>query len=166
MAASVESIRAGLEPLIFAAGLDFEELQIQQAGRREIVRVVVDCDGGVSIDQVAELSRQISEALEVEPLSNEFAGTYVLEVSSPGIDRPLTEGKHWRRANDRLVEVQLRDGSKVLGRITAVSDAELTLEVAEGKTTVSQSIPLSLVELGRVQIEFNRTTTEGAEDGH
>ncbi|MDO8731613.1 MAG: ribosome maturation factor RimP [Actinomycetota bacterium] len=166
MAASVESVRAGLEPLIVAAGLDLEELQIQQAGRREIVRVVIDRDGGINIDLVADVSREISEALEAEPLNSQFAGTYVLEVSSPGIDRPLTEVKHWRRAHDRLVEVQLRDGSQIVGRITAISDEELTLEVVDGKTTASQTISLSLVELGRVQVEFNRVTTEGAEDGH
>jgi len=166
MAASVERIRAGIEPLVAAVGVDLEDLQIQQAGRREIVRVVIDCDGGVSIDLVAELSRQVSQALEEEPLNSLFAGTYVLEVSSPGVDRPLTELKHWRRAIDRLVEVQMRDGSVVLGRVAAVTENEVTLEVAEGKASARQSIPLSLVELGRVQVEFNRTTTEGAEDGH
>ncbi len=166
MAASVKAIRAGIEPLVSAAGVDLEDLQIQQAGRREIVRVVIDRDGGVDIDLIAEMSRQISEALEVEQLNSEFAGTYVLEVSSPGIDRPLTEVKHWRRAHDRLVEAQLRDGSTVLGRITAVSDEDITLEVAEGKATTSKTLPLSAVELGRVQVEFNRTTTEGSEDGH
>lgn len=166
MAASVESIRAGIEPLVIAAGADLEDLQIQQAGRREIVRVVVDCDGGIHLDLVSDLSRQISEVLDAEPLNSQFAGTFVLEVSSPGVDRPLTELKHWRRAHDRLVEVQLRDGSVLTGRITEVDGEVVTLEVAEGKTTVSKSLPLSLVELGRVQIEFNRTTTEGAEDGH
>ncbi|MDO9484647.1 MAG: ribosome maturation factor RimP [Actinomycetota bacterium] len=166
MAASVKVIRAGIEPLVSAAGVDLEDLQIQQAGRREIVRVVIDRDGGVDIDLIAEMSRQISEALEVEQLNSEFAGTYVLEVSSPGIDRPLTEVKHWRRAHDRLVEAQLRDGSTVIGRITAVTDADITLEVAQGKASTSTTLPLSAVELGRVQVEFNRTTTEGSEDGH
>ena len=166
MAASVESIRAGIEPLVIAAGVDLEDLQIQQAGRREIVRVVVDCDGGVNLDLVADLSQQVSAALESEPLNSQFAGTYVLEVTSPGVDRPLTELKHWRRALERLVEVQLQDGSVVTGRLTEVDDDVVTLEVVEGKTSVSKSIPLSLVELGRVQVEFNRTATEGVEDGH
>ena len=166
MAASVESIRAGIEPLVIAAGVDLEDLQIQQAGRREIVRVVVDCDGGVNLDLVADLSQQVSAALESEPLNSQFAGTYVLEVTSPGVDRPLTELKHWRRALERLVEVQLQDGSVVTGRLTEVDGDVVTLDVVEGKTSVSKSIPLSLVELGRVQVEFNRTATEGVEDGH
>ena len=146
--------------------MDLEDLQIQQAGRREIVRVVVDCDGGVNLDLVADLSQQVSAALESEPLNSQFAGTYVLEVTSPGVDRPLTELKHWRRALERLVEVQLQDGSVVTGRLTEVDDDVVTLDVVEGKTSVSKSIPLSLVELGRVQVEFNRTATEGVEDGH
>ncbi len=166
MAASVESVRAGIEPLVTAVGVDLEDLQIQQAGRREIVRVVVDRDGGIDLDLVSEISRQVSAVLETEPLNSQFAGTYVLEVTSPGIDRPLTELKHWRRSVDRLVEVQLCDGTVVLGRITEVDGEVLTLDVVDGKTTVSTPIPLSLVELGRVQIEFNRTATEGAEDGH
>ncbi len=166
MAASVGTIRAGIEPLVIAAGADLEDLQIQQAGRREIVRVFVDRDGGIDLDLVSELSRSISVLLDEEPLSSQFAGTFVLEVSSPGVDRPLTEPKHWRRAMDRLVEVELRDGTTVLGRITDVEGDVLSLEVTEGKSSISKSIPLSLVELGRVQVEFNRTTTEGAEDGH
>ena len=166
MAASVETIRAGIEPVVIAAGVDLEDLQIQSAGRREIVRVFVDRDGGVDLDTVSELSRSISTLLDDEPLNSQFAGTFVLEVSSPGVDRPLTETKHWRRAFDRLVEVQLRDGSQVTGRITEVEGDVLTLDVTEGRTTVTKSIPLSLVELGRVQVEFNRTTIEGVEDGH
>ena len=166
MTASVETIRAGIEPLVIAAGVDLEDLQIQQAGRREIVRVVVDCDGGVNLDLVAELSQLCSAALEAEPLSSQFAGTYVLEVTSPGVDRPLTEPRHWRRAVGRLVQVQMRDGADISGRLTEVQGDALTIDVLEGKTYVSKSIPLSLVELGRVQVEFNRTATEGVEDGH
>ncbi|MDP2014428.1 MAG: ribosome maturation factor RimP [Actinomycetota bacterium] len=166
MAASVKSVREGIAPLLMAAGVDLEDLQVQQAGRREIVRLVVDRDGGVDLDLVSEISRQVSAVLDAEPLSSHFDGTYVLEVTSPGVDRPLTELKHWRRAVERLVEVQLLDGTVVLGRITAVDGDVVTLDVAEGKTTVSTPIPLSLVELGRVQIEFNRMTTEGAKDGH
>ena len=166
MTASVETIRAGIEPLVIAAGVDLEDLQIQQAGRREIVRVVVDCDGGVNLDLVAELSQLCSAALEAEPLSSQFAGTYVLEVTSPGVDRPLTEPRHWRRAVGRVVQVQMRDGADISGRLTEVQGDALTIDVLEGKTYVSKSIPLSLVELGRVQVEFNRTATEGVEDGH
>ena len=146
--------------------MDLEDLQIQQAGRREIVRVVVDCDGGVNLDLVAELSQLCSAALEAEPLSSQFAGTYVLEVTSPGVDRPLTEPRHWRRAVGRVVQVQMRDGADISGRLTEVQGDALTIDVLEGKTYVSKSIPLSLVELGRVQVEFNRTATEGVEDGH
>ena len=126
MTASVETIRAGIEPLVIAAGVE----------------------------------------LEAEPLSSQFAGTYVLEVTSPGVDRPLTEPRHWRRAVGRLVQVQMRDGADISGRLTEVQGDALTIDVLEGKTYVSKSIPLSLVELGRVQVEFNRTATEGVEDGH
>jgi len=166
MAASVDTIRAGIQPLVEAAGAELEDLQIQQAGRREIVRVVLDRDGGVDLDLVAELSRQISTALELPALSDQFQDTYVLEVSSPGVDRPLTLAKHWRRSVDRLVEVELKDGSTLVGRVRAAADDEITLDVIEGKGTVTRVLPVAELVQGRVQVEFNRVTEEGAEDGH
>jgi len=166
MAASVEVIRAGILPLVEAAGAELEELQIQQAGRREIVRVVLDRDGGVDLDLVAEVSRQISTELEQPSLSEQFSGTYVLEVSSPGVDRPLTLAKHWRRSVDRLVEVHLKDGSAVVGRLLVATDDEITVDVVEHRETTTRVIPLVEVARGLVQVEFNRTTPEGAEDGH
>ncbi|MFA7324703.1 MAG: ribosome maturation factor RimP [Candidatus Nanopelagicales bacterium] len=178
MAASVSAIRAGIEPIVRSAGADLEDMQIQVAGRREIVRVVIDRDGGVDLDLVADVSRHISAVLDSEPLNSEFAGTFVLEVTSPGIDRPLTELKHWRRSLDRLVEATLVDGSSVTGRIIAVTEEAVSLDVTEGKKVTQRVIALGDLKRGLVQVEFNRSTgdddatrahtteDEGAEDGH
>ena len=160
MAASVETIRKAIEPVVSAAGADLEELHIQQAGRREIVRVVVDRDGGIDLNLVSDISREISAALDSEPLNSEFAGTFVLEVTSPGVDRPLTLPKHWRRAVDRLVEVELTDGSTFIGRITSANDELVVFDVVQGKTQEERSIALADVKRGKVQVEFNRVTTE------
>ncbi|WP_211288835.1 ribosome maturation factor RimP [Actinophytocola xinjiangensis] len=107
-----------LEPVVAdavaRAGYDLEHLQIQQAGRRQLVKVVVDTDAesGIGLDQVAEVSRAVSTALDA--LEGEgtaggvLGGSYTLEVTSPGLDRPLTRPRHWRRA--RLRKVAVRTG--------------------------------------------------------
>lgn len=164
MAASVETIRKAIEPVVSAAGADLEELQIQQAGRREIVRVVVDRDGGIDLNLVSDISREISAALDSEPLNSEFAGTFVLEVTSPGVDRPLTELKHWQRAVDRLVEVDLADGSTFIGRITSANDEVVVFDVTVGKTQEERAVALAEVKRGKVQIEFNRVVSDDITD--
>ena len=98
-------VLALLEPVVSAAGFDLEDLTVSAAGKRSIVRVLVDKDGGVTLDDVADVSRLVSEALDVaDEQDPTLLGTsYVLEVSSPGVDRPLTEPRHWRRNVGRLV---------------------------------------------------------------
>ena len=122
-------------------------------GRRHVVRVTVDRDGGVRLDAVAELSRDISHGLDdAESAAGEFiAGEYQLEVSSPGVDRPLTEPRHWRRNVGRLVKVRL-GGHLVTGRVIAADDTGVTLDVDDIETTH----PYADLGRGRVEIEFNR----------
>lgn len=103
-----------LEPVVAdavaRAGFDLELLHVQQAGRRQLVKVVVDsdtADSGIGLDQVAEVSRAVSDALDALEDSL-LGGSYTLEVTSPGIDRPLTKPRHWRRA--RLRKVAVRQG--------------------------------------------------------
>src|SRR3954453_12073524 len=116
-------------PAVDGAGYDLEELVVTPAGRRSVVRVVVDRDQGVTLDDIAEISRAVSEALDQE---DEGMGRapYVLEVTSPGVDRPLTDHRHWRRNLGRLVTVAVGpagSADQVTGRITAVDDAGVTL---------------------------------------
>ncbi len=145
-----------LSPVVEAAGADLEDLTVSPAGRRRVVRVVVDKDGGISLDDVAEVSRLLSEALDDvdarEPAL--LGGAYVLEVSSPGVDRPLTQPRHWRRNAGRLVTAHLRDGATVTGRVLRleVDDTVVVLE-AEG---AERALPLADVAKGLVQVEFDR----------
>jgi len=161
-----------IEPVVGSAGYDLEELVVTPAGRRSVVRVVVDWDSGVTLDDIAEVSRAVSDALDQ---FDEGMGRtpYVLEVTSPGVDRPLTDQRHWRRNVGRLVAVAIgSDGSaeQVTGRITAVEDAGVTLAVeATGKPGAKKRPPtprqVSWGELGsgRVQVEFGRA--EDHQDG-
>lgn len=154
MPASVDRIRDGISPVLAQAGVDLEAVQVQSAGRRDIVRVIVDRDGGVDLDLVATLSRDISAVLDAPELADALAASYVLEVSSPGVDRPLTEPRHWRRAAGRLVEAQLADGTVVAGRIERADDTSVRID--------GRSIPLGEIDRGLVQVEFTRPGADEA----
>lgn len=157
MVASANVLLEGIRLALAETGVDVEDVHVQQAGRRELVRVIVDRDGGVDLDRVAEVSRKISELFDTPPLADEFVGTFVLEVTSPGVDRPLTEQKHWRRAVKRNVEVHLKDKSIVVGRIIEVTDTEVILQ-----TSGNEPVGIALTDIARglVQVEFTSTVSE------
>jgi ribosome maturation factor RimP len=161
MAASAARLSELVRPEVAAVGYDLEDLTVTAAGKRSVVRVVVDKDGGVTLDDVADVSRTISEVLdrvdESEP--GLFGTTYVLEVSSPGVDRPLTESRHWRRNVGRLVTATLREGEPVTGRVASADDDTVTLDVAGAE----QRLAYSDVVRGNVQVEFARKDEEDAE---
>jgi|1185.fasta_scaffold07024_2 ribosome maturation factor RimP len=148
--AVADAVRGLASDAAGAAGLVLEDVAVQSAGRRRIVRVIVDLPddavGGVPMDAVAAVSQLLSQRLDD---SDAMGGTpYVLEVTSPGVDRPLTERRHWLRARGRLVRVTLRDGGTHAGRLTEVIDEGV---VVEGRTVVWDD-----VARGRVEVEFNR----------
>lgn len=151
-----QRLLALLTPVVETAGYDLEDVAVTPAGRRSLVRVSVDADGGIDLDGVAEVTRAVSDALDADtPGGPAFAGPYVLEVSSPGVDRPLTEPRHWRRNVNRLVTVSV-DGVETTGRIVAVDDAGVTLLVG----STNHEARWSALGPGKVQVEFNRTGEE------
>lgn len=146
-----DRVRAVVAAPVAASGADLEGLDVRAAGRRRVVRIVIDTDAGVTLDEVAEVTAAVSKALDASDVMGD--SPYVLEVTSPGVERPLTEPKHWRRNSGRLVRVRLRDGSDpVVGRITASTDTEVTLDL-DG---VSRGIALADVDQAVIQVEFNR----------
>jgi ribosome maturation factor RimP len=147
-------------PVITGAGYDLEDLSVSRAGRRSVVRVVVDGDDGVNLDTVAELSRAISTALDDSEAADGPLGwdEYTLEVTSPGVDRPLTQPRHWRRNAGRLVRVRA-GGHTVTGRVGAVDDAGVELDV-DGTARRYQHADLGP---GKVQIEFGAPADDAAE---
>ena len=149
-----EKLLALLEPLVVEAGYDLEDVTVSAAGRRSVVRVVVDADGGIDLDAIALVSRVVSDALDAADVANSgvLANAYVLEVSSPGVDRPLSHPRHWRRAQGRLVAVSAGDQA-LTGRVVDTSDAGVTLDV-DGAT---HALAWSDLGPGRVQVEFNRS---------
>jgi ribosome maturation factor RimP len=151
-----ERLRGLLEPLVSAAGLDLEEIEVSRAGRRRMLRIIVDSDEGVELDACAELSRAISEKLDETDAMGE--GEYVLEVSSPGADRPLTQHRHYVRATGRLVKLQLHEGGELVARILTVDDEGLDLEVpgVKGRKPTARRVAFDEIAKARVEIEFNR----------
>jgi ribosome maturation factor RimP len=146
---------AGLlaEP-IEALGLDLEAVDLSKAGKRSVLRVAVDKDGGVDMDDIAAATGEVSRVLdETDVMGN---NSYTLEVSSPGVDRPLTLPRHWRRNARRLVKVSLAEGDEVTGRIVAADDEGADLDV-DGST---RRVAFSDVAKARVQIEFTRPEKE------
>ncbi|GIH24289.1 hypothetical protein Aph01nite_25990 [Acrocarpospora phusangensis] len=144
-----------LSPVVAAEGLDLEDVTITPAGKRRLVRVVVDRDGGISLDDVSEVSRSVSDELDGTDLLG--GSPYVLEVTSPGVDRPLTQPRHWRRARGRLVKAELRDGAVAEGRIVLVDDDGVEIEGA-GRFGYGDLLK------GRVQVEFRRLDDEDETD--
>jgi len=162
-----------LEPVITAAGMDLETVRVSPAGRRRLLRLVVDADGGVGLDQIADVSREVSARLDASDVMGDVP--YTLEVSSPGIDRPLTEPRHWRRAQGRLVSVSLtatddnapsvpaaaaRPAPTLQGRVLVADDTGVTLDVDGDRAEFDYD------ELGpgRVQVEFGRVAEDTVGD--
>jgi len=165
-----------LEPVVRAAGLDLESVRVGSAGRRRLLRVVVDADGGVDLDNIALVSREASARLDDTGAMGE--APYTLEVSSPGVDRPLTQPRHWRRAVGRLVRVPVSGpgtpepssaghaarlaghaagpAGHAEGRVIVAGDSGVTLEID------GEHREFSYAELGpgQVQVEFGRPAAE------
>ena len=140
------------EPLA-AVGLDVEAIELTPAGRRRLLRIAVDKDGGVTLDDIADATKEVSRVLDSSDVMGEQA--YTLEVTSPGTDRPLTLPRHWRRNEGRLVKVSLADGHSVTGRITAADDSRAVVDVDD----TLREIAYDDVAKAKVQIEFNRKET-------
>jgi ribosome maturation factor RimP len=136
-----------------ATGLDVEAIDLTPAGKRRLLRVAVDKDGGVTLDDIAEATKEVSRILD-GPDGTDVMGEqpYTLEVTSPGTDRPLTHPRHWRRNQGRLVKVTLADKTTTTGRITESDDTRAVLDVDGTRREVGYGD----VVKAKIELEFNR----------
>ena len=148
--ATREHIEAELLGPLSAHGLDVEAVEITPAGKRRVLRVAVDKDGGVTLDDVADATREVSRVLDESDVMGEHS--YTLEVTSRGVDRPLTLPRHWRRNVDRLVKVTPVEGDALVGRIVSSDDDRAVLDVDGTPLEVAYAA----IAKALVQIEFKR----------
>ncbi len=158
--ASADRVHAVVEPAVASAGLVLESVTVTPAGRRRVLRITVDLPGhvlgGVPLDAVSMASQAVSQALDESDAMG--AAPYVLEVSSPGLDRPLTQRRHWERARTRLVQATLTDHSSVEGRLAAVDDDGVQLD--------DRRLAWTEIARGRMQVDFSaREFAADAPDG-
>ena len=149
-----------LSPVIESGEGFLEDIEVRAAGRRTLVRLLVDRDGGIDLDEVARLSRAASEVLDAHEAELPF-GEYVLEVSSPGVDRPLTQPRHFQRNIGRLLTVTDSSGATNTGRLTAFESDVVTLKMKSG----FKEIALAEVTKARVEVEFNPGSGKAAPTG-
>lgn len=135
-----------VEPLISKAGLVLEEVQVQTPGKHRFVTVIVDSETGLNLDQVTDASRLVGEAMDGASFMGD--APYTLEVTSPGVDRPLTSPRHWRKNVDRLVKIIKLDGEICKGRISSSTEEEVTLDCC--------TVAFADIKRATIEVEFNR----------
>ena len=141
-------------PAVSDLGFYLEDVHVATPGSHRIVTCIVDGDASLNLDQVTSVSRVISELLDEAAFMGETP--FTLEVTSPGVDRPLTQPRHFTKNVDRLLKIIELDGSEVTGRILSNTDKDVTLTVTVKKETIEQTVSLADIKRAVVEIEFNR----------
>jgi ribosome maturation factor RimP len=146
----VVAIVDAVEPVVTALGLSLYDVEVAGSGRSKVVRVLVDREGGVDLDTVGRAAEAISPVLDGENLSRVLPGPYSLEVSSPGLERPLRRPQHFRGAVGATVSVKL-EGRRVRGRLASAEADGIELELEDGTT---ERIPYTDVATARTVFEW------------
>ncbi len=147
-----------LSPALHKAGYFLEDVNLVNPGQHRIVTVIVDGESALNLDQVTVASKLVSELLDEASFMGETP--FTLEVTSPGIDRPLTLPRHFAKNIDRLLKVTKIDGIVVTGRILSNTEDSVTLTVAEKKEVKEVVVALADIKRATVEIEFNRKDGE------
>ena len=148
----VETIQEAIAPVVKATGFFLEEVHIASPGKRRVITCVVDGETNLNLDEVTALSREIAAVLDVARFMGDTP--FTLEVTSPGVDRPLTEPRHWAKNKTRLVRVVLLNGDVITGRILEIHGAGVLLLTGE-KDPKEVVLPLADIKRAIVEIEFN-----------
>ena len=157
---SKERVIALLSDLVEARGFDLEDVTVVAAGKHSAVKIMVDRDEGIDLDSLPALSRDISDVFDA--VSDFGEAPYTLEVTTPGIDRPLTEPRHWRRARGRMVRIQLAD-EKFDARVGLLDGDVVTVVTRTKGVLATRDIVLANVVKAVVQVEFSRPKADEME---
>ncbi len=151
MDALIEKLRELIEPILEANAVDLVDLEVRGSKRNLLLRIFVDVPGGISINECVRLSREFEDAIEMENL---IPGAYRLEVSSPGIDRPLKTVRDFQRNIGRLVEIQVYEEDqlqKFRGDILQAEDASIKIQQENGDVI---DIPIDRIHKALIQIKW------------
>ena len=155
--ASVAELIRYIAPIVEGAGFVLEEITITPAGKRRLLTVFVDGeDRNLSLDEVTSVSKQISEVVDVLPELGDKP--FTLEVTSPGVDRPLTLDRHWRKNVGRLVKIVTNDGQSINGRIKSFNGNQVEISLPKSEVILQRET----IKRAIIEIEFNRKENEGA----
>ena len=152
--AITDQISQLVTPAVEAQGLFLEEVQLVSSGKHRIVTCIVDGPASLNLDQVTAVSRAISELLDEAAFMGDTP--FTLEVTSPGVDRPLTAPRHFVKNHGRLLKVVKSDGATITGRIEESTETSVTLSYLEKKEVKRVEVALSDIKRATVEIEFNR----------
>jgi ribosome maturation factor RimP len=143
----IDAISASIAPIVEASGNYLEEVQVTPVGKSRMISIIVDSDSHLNLDQVTAISREISEVIETLEVLGD--NPFTLEVTSPGVDRPLTLPRHWRKNVKRLVKATLNDGNVVEGRIGQSTDS--------GVIIGDREVNFADIKKALIEIEFKST---------
>jgi len=149
-----DQISEHITPALLKAGYFLEDVNLVSPGQHRIVTVIVDGESALNLDQVTVASKLVSELLDEATFMGETP--FTLEVTSPGIDRPLTLPRHFAKNLDRLLKITQVDGTVFTGRIVSNSETSVTLAVPEKKELREIAVQLADIKRAQVEIEFNR----------
>lgn len=148
------SISELIAPAVTKAGYFLEEVHIANPGNHRIITCIIDGTSPLNLDQVTEISRLISALLDEATFMDD--SEFTLEVSSPGLDRPLTQERHWKKNLTRLIKVISNDGTELIGRLKEYDDVKATLiENIKGRGK-SHVVAFADIKRAVVEVEFNR----------
>ena len=149
-----EKVRLLAENIAAPMGLAIESVELKGSGRSRVLRVIIDKEAGVGLADCEAVSKELSAVLDVEDF---VPGPYSLEVSSPGMDRPLTNPADFKRQIGKLVRAVTKapfaGQTFVVGRLIEAGDTEFTLRI-EGKKEQILRIPYEVLDRARLEVEF------------
>ena len=143
----IDELTLLLNPVVALTGYILEEIKISSNGKRKHLTVIIDgVERNPNLDEVAGISRAISEELDrVSVLGDQ---PFTLEVTTPGIERPLILPRHWVKNIGRMVEILLQDDKRIVGRINAIENDKVKIDQV--------LIHFNEIKSAKIQIEFNR----------
>ena len=148
-----QAVTQAISPAIEAAGFFLEEVLVASPGNRRVITVIVDAEENLNLDEVTVITKEISSILDLADFMGDTA--FTLEVSSPGVDRPLSLPRHWQKNTDRLVRSVMVNGEIVIGRVATVHDESVCV-IVQGKIPKKIELPFIEIKRAQVEIEFTR----------